>query len=113
MLKQEFLFTNNLHMVKRCYLITLYLLVLWSGNEVLLDLGNPNDLMKPWKTLKDIMRSWRTEFQDDMTDIDFMDGVQSTRYETMPESNQIWGRVMFLDIGLPLVSKFFHDLVEW
>ena len=43
------------------------------------------------------MRPWKIEFQDDITDIDFMDGVQSTRYETMPVSYQIWGRVMFLD----------------
>ena len=45
------------------------------------------------------MRPWRIEFQDDMTDIDFMDGVQSTRYEDMPASNQICGRVMIFGLG--------------
>ena len=69
--------------------------------------------MGPWKTLKDLMRPWRTEFQDDMIDIEFKDGVQSARYETMPVSNQIWGRVMFFGLGLPLVTNILHDLVEW
>ena len=55
--------------------------------------------MKPWKTLKDLMRPWRTEFHDDMTDIDCMDGVQSPRYENMPTSNQICGRVMIFGLG--------------
>ena len=45
--------------------------------------------MGPWKTLIDLMRPWRTEFQDDMTYINFMDSVQLASYENMPASNQI------------------------
>ena len=60
--------------------------------------------MGPWKTLKYLTRPWRTKFQDDMNDIDFMDGVQSARYEYMPESNQFCGRVMIFGLGATIGS---------
>ena len=52
------------------------------GEEMLLDHPLLVGLMQwkwsfigPWKTLIDLMRPWRTEFQNDMIDIDFMDCV--------------------------------------
>ena len=76
-------------------------LMQWNG--VLLDHENPNDLIEPWKK----------KFQDDMIDIDFMYSVQSTRYETMPESNQIVRKSNVLGLGLPSVTKILNaNLME-
>ena len=112
MLKQEFLFRNNLHMVKKCFLDHPLLAGLMQWNGFLLDLGNPNYLMR-LEGLNFKMTWWPHDWYKWYNNIDLMDYVQSERYESMSASNQILRKSDVFGLGLPSVTNFLHDPMEW